>query len=127
MALPSTPARRDAKATARLLVTFAILLAGTGGASQEHVGTIVSCAPRALVGETVCVCGRFPDPAPADGFRIDGRPVRVVSSNPANVKLQLPPDLTPGPHAITGAGGITGRAVVEVVAPRVWLEVTQLE
>jgi hypothetical protein len=105
------------------------ILAASGDVrgQQEHVGTILGCAPRALVGQTVCVCGKFPDPAPADGFRIDGRPVAVLASNPANVKLQLPPDLAPGPHAITGAGGITGRAVVEVVAPRVWLEVTQLQ
>jgi hypothetical protein len=116
------------RAQVRMLVVLAIVIATANArGSQEQIGTILGCAPRALVGETVCVCGRFPDPAPVDGFRIDGRAVQVVSSNPTNVKLQLPPDLAPGPHAITGAGGITGRAVVEVVAPRVWLEVTRLQ
>jgi hypothetical protein len=70
-------------------------------AAEAPTPTLQGCARYAFVGQTVCVCGNFPEASRA-GIRLDGQPVTIVSASRYSVLVALPASLSPGPHEITG-------------------------
>jgi hypothetical protein len=72
-------------------------------ASTSAVTTprITGCARYGFLGESLCVCGTFPETSRA-GLRIDGQPATVIAASRHVVHLRLPASLAPGPHTITG-------------------------
>jgi subtilisin family serine protease len=56
----------------------------------------------AFLGQTLCVCGEFPGSS-ADSLLIDGIPLGTpLAASGSSRTFQIPPNLTIGPHRITG-------------------------
>lgn len=76
---------------------------------------IITCSPKAFAGNTVCVCGWFPDAASRNGLMVDGRPLgTAAAASNQSVRVTLPGDLAPGAHVITG-NGVAGSAEIVVI------------
>lgn len=66
---------------------------------------ITGCARYGFLGESICVCGHFPEAA-WSGIRIDGAPATIKAASQHVVHLSLPASLTPGTHNVTGDPGV---------------------
>ena len=62
---------------------------------------ITGCARAAFIGQSLCVCGVFPESA-RNGIRLDGQPASVISSSRNAIRIALPQTLAPGPHIVSG-------------------------
>jgi Subtilase family len=62
---------------------------------------ITGCARYAFIGQSVCVCGDFPEWT-WNSIRLDGQPATIISASAYALKVALPDSLTPGVHEITG-------------------------
>jgi hypothetical protein len=65
---------------------------------------ITGCARFGFIGQSVCVCGDFPEASWA-GIRIDGQPAILRAASRHVVHLQLPDSITPGVHVVSGDPG----------------------
>ena len=72
---------------------------GTGGKPA-----ITGCAPKTLVGQSICVCGSFPTEESRTAISMNGQSLEeyLVSSSSTVLNFQLPPDLAPGPLNLVG-------------------------
>ncbi len=66
---------------------------------------LAACAPRALAGQTVCVCGWFPGETSRHGLQIQGQRLTTVSASSRVLNLRIPPDTPPGTYLISGVPG----------------------
>ena len=80
---------------------------------------ITGCAQYAFIGQSVCVCGDFPEET-WNSIRLDGQPATVISASRHALRVALPDSLTPGMHEITGdsAQGFSSRDKTSVLALR---------
>lgn len=72
--------------------------------SSAATPRITGCARYGFLGESICVCGHFPESA-RSGIRIGGQPATVMAASQHVVHLRLPATMTPGPHQVTGDPG----------------------
>jgi hypothetical protein len=79
---------------------------------------ITGCARYGFVGESICVCGSFPQSA-WQGLRIDGKPAAIVAASRHVVQVGLS-SIAPGAHTITGdpAVGFPASDAVSMIALR---------
>jgi len=80
---------------------------------------ISGCAPYSFIGQSVCVCGNFPEGS-WSGIRLDGQPATITAASRHVLRVALPGSLAPGTHEITGdfAVGFSEKDKVLVLALR---------
>jgi len=80
---------------------------------------ITGCARYAFLGESVCVCGEFPEGA-RTAIRIDGQPAIVSAASQHVLHLRLPDTMTPGEHTVSGdpAAGFDAAQAAKLTALR---------
>ncbi|HEY7445406.1 MAG TPA: S8 family serine peptidase [Vicinamibacterales bacterium] len=62
---------------------------------------ITGCARYGFLGESICVCGNFPESA-RTGIRVDGQSATVLAASRHVLRLSLPATMMPGPHTVSG-------------------------
>jgi hypothetical protein len=62
---------------------------------------ITGCARYGFLGESICICGNFPETARA-GIRVDGQPATVLAASRHVLRLSLPTTMMPGRHIVSG-------------------------
>src|SRR5262249_50537847 len=80
---------------------------------------ISGCAPYSFIGQSVCVCGNFPEGS-WSGIRLDGQPATITAASRHVLRVALLGSLAPGTHEITGdfAVGFSEKDKVLVLALR---------
>jgi hypothetical protein len=80
---------------------------------------ITGCAQYAFLGESVCVCGDFPEAA-RSAIKIDGQSATVTASSRHVLHLRLPDTLAPGEHTVSGdpAAGFNAAEAAKLIALR---------
>jgi hypothetical protein len=71
-------------------------------AAPPAVPRITGCARYGLSGESLCVCGEFPESS-RNALTIDGQPASTLSVSRHVIHLRLPASVAPGAHTIGGA------------------------
>ncbi|MEM7052633.1 MAG: hypothetical protein AAF604_23420 [Acidobacteriota bacterium] len=65
---------------------------------------ISAATPRTFAGQKACVCGVFPGPEAWNALLLDGAALGPpVSASSRMAWVELPADLAPGPHVVSGA------------------------
>jgi len=80
---------------------------------------INGCARYAFLGQSVCVCGDFPE-STWSHIKLDGQPAQLTSASRHVLRVALPDSLTPGRHTISGdsTAGFSEQDKAEVQALR---------
>lgn len=92
-----------------------VVVLASAGVSPKPM--LTACTPRAFPGNTICVCGWFPDETAWNSLTLNGEPLGApVSAASRTVYVRLPAEMQPGPHVIAGdpAAGFSSSDTAQV-------------
>jgi uncharacterized repeat protein (TIGR01451 family) len=100
--------------------------------SGEREPRLSGCSSLVVRGQTLCVCGYFPDPDSWYGFTLGGRSLGApVSASATSLRLRVPDDIAPGMHLLEGSPAtgflVTDPILVNLIGVNVTLDQQRVE